>query len=80
MKKLILLVIVVAIIAALASLAHAQKAKWHGLTETEVREKLSAKFGNRLPEAKKAHVQDAIVNKMRARGALRDESTEVASA
>lgn len=79
MKKLILLIVVVAIIAALASLARAQKAKWYGLTEAEVREKLNAKFGNRLPEAKKDHVQDAIVNKMRARGALREESTEVAS-
>ena len=80
MKKLIVLVIVVAIIAALASLARAQKAKWYELTEAEVREKLSAKFGNHLPEAKKAHMQDAVVKKMRARGALRDESTEVASA
>ena len=72
MKKLILLIIVVALIGAIAKLAHAKKAEWSGLTESEVRDKLETKMGGRMPETKRAHVQDAIVNKMRARGALRD--------
>ena len=80
MKKLILLVIVVGIIAAVAKLAHAKKAEWHGLTESQVRVKLNTKLGDRLPEDKKSKVEDAIVNKMRARGALRDQDTGVATA
>ena len=78
MKKLILLVIVVAVLGAVAKLAQSKKADWYGLTETEVRQKLDAKMSDRMPDSKKAHMQDAIVNKMRSRGALRDEG--VASA
>ena len=73
MKKLIVLAIVVALIGAVAKLAQAKKAEWSGLTESEVRDKLETKMGGHMPETKRAHVQDAIVNKMRARGALRDE-------
>ena len=79
MKKLILLVIVVGIIGAVAKLAHAKKAEWHGLTETEVWNKLNAKMSDRLPENKKSKVQDAIVNKMRARGVLSDQGSEAAT-
>lgn len=80
MKKLIMLAIVIAVVGAIAKLAHDKKAEWYGLTEVEVRDKLDAKMSDRMPDAKKAQVQDAIVNKMRARGALRDEGTEVVSA
>ena len=80
MKKLILLIVIVAIIGTVAKLAHAKKAEWYGLTESEVRDKLDTKISDRLPQAKKVHMQDAIVKKMRARGALRDEDTEVISA
>lgn len=73
MKKLIMLLIAVAVIGAIAKLVQEKKAEWSGLTETEVRSKLDAKMKGHMPEDKKAHVQDAIVNKMRSRGVLRDE-------
>ncbi len=73
MKKLIMLIVVAAVIGAIAKLVQEKKAEWYGLTESEVRSKLDAKMKDRMPADKKAHVQDAIINKMRSRGVLRDE-------
>ena len=47
-----------------------QRAEWHGLTESEARSKLDAKFPDRVPADKRALIADKVVAKMRARGAI----------
>ena len=50
-----------------------QNAEWRGLTETEVRAKLDARFPDRVPDEKRAVIADTVVAKMRAKGKLRSE-------
>lgn len=80
MKKLVKLALLVGAIAVAAKLAGAKKAAWHGLTESEVREKLESRLPKRVPDEKRAAVADKVVSKMRERGALRDEGEPSAPA
>ena len=73
MKKLVKLALLVGAIAVAAKLVAAKKAAWHGLTESEVRDKLESRLPKRVPDEKRAAVADKVVSKMRERGALRDE-------
>ncbi len=78
--KLVKLALVVGAIAVVAKLVAAKKAAWHGLTESEVRDKLESRLPKRVPEGKRAAVADKVVSKMRERGALRDEEEPSAPA
>ncbi|MCH8900406.1 MAG: hypothetical protein IH942_07965 [Acidobacteria bacterium] len=73
MKKLVMLALIVGAIAVLAKLVAAEKARWQGLTESEVRDKLESRLPKRVPGEKRAEIADKVVSKMRERGALRDE-------
>ncbi len=80
MKKLVKLALLVGAIWVAAKLVAAKKATWHGLTETEVREKLESRLPKRVPDEKRAAVADKVVSKMRERGAFRDEEDPSAPA
>ena len=73
MKKILKFVLIVGGITAVAKLVSAKKAEWHGLSEAEAREKLATRLPDRIPEKKREAVADAVVSKMRDRGALREE-------
>lgn len=79
-KKFLKLALVVAVIAAVAKLIVAEKAKWEGLTESEVREKLDARLPARMPDEKRAAVADKVVSKMQERGDLRADDEAPAPA
>jgi len=57
-----------------------EKAKWEGLTESEVREKLDARLPARMPDEKRAAVADKVVSKMQERGDLRADDEAPAPA
>ncbi len=73
MKKLMKLALIIGAIAVLAKLVAAQMAKWHGLTESEVRDKLESRLPRWVPGEKRAEIADKVVSGMRERGALGDE-------
>ena len=73
MKKLVKLALIIGAIAGLAKLVAAQMAKWQGLTESEVRDKLESRLPKRIPDEKRAEIADKIVTGMREQGALGDE-------
>jgi hypothetical protein len=50
-----------------------QREEWHGLTETDARERLDQRLPTRMPEDRRAAVTDKIVERMRDRGVLADE-------
>ena len=77
MKKVLMLALLVGGIAAVAKLLGAKKAEWAGLTESEVRAKLDARLPDRMPPEKQAKVTDKVVEKLRSRGVLVEESGEV---
>lgn len=74
MKKLLKLGIVAAMAAGVVKLVAAQKAEWQGLTEPEVRGKLHAKLGDKMPAAKVDEIGDKVVDGMRRRGVLGEEA------
>ena len=73
MKKLVMLALIVGAIAVVAKLVAAQMAKWQGLTESEVRDKLESRLPKWVPGEKRAEIADKVVSGMRERGALGDE-------
>ncbi len=73
MKKLIKLALIVGVVAFAAKLVAAKKSEWHGLTESEVRDKLDSRLPGKVPDAKRAVIADKVVSKMRERGVLREE-------
>ena len=73
MKKLVMLALIVGAIAVVAKLVAAQMAKWQGLTESEVRDKLESRLAKWVPGEKRAEIADKVVSGMRERGALGDE-------
>ncbi|MBT8211687.1 MAG: hypothetical protein KJN71_00945 [Acidimicrobiia bacterium] len=50
------------------------KKEWTGLTETELRTKLSDKIGDKVPDDKLEEISNKVVDKMRDTGRLADES------
>jgi len=81
-KKLLKLAVIVGGIAAVAKVVTANKAKWQGLTEPQVRQKLDSRLPDRMPDDKRAAIADKVVSKMRERGLLggQDEATAPAPA
>ncbi len=76
MKKLVMLGLIVGAIVVLAKIVAANKAKWQGLTESEIRDKLERRLPKRMPGEKRAAVADKVVSKMRETGALLEEEEE----
>jgi len=72
-KKLVKLGLIVGAIVVIAKIVAAKKAKWEGLTESEIRDKLETGLPKRMPGEKRAAVADKVVSKMREKGALREE-------
>ena len=73
MKKLVKFALIVGAIAFLAKLVAAQKAKWQGLTESEVRDKIESGLPKQVPSEKRAEIADKVVSGMREGGVLADE-------
>lgn len=73
MKKLLKLVVLAGGAAMAAKMLGAKKAEWAGLTEPELRTKLDAKLGDRVPADKMQDIGDKIVEKMRDKGMLEEE-------
>ena len=73
MKKLVKLALIVGAIAFLVKLVAAQKAKWEGLTESELRDKLDSRLPKWIPGEKRAEIADEVVSGMRERDVLGDE-------
>jgi len=73
MKKLFKLALFGAIVAAVVKTVAAKKAEWQGLTESQVREKLTSKLGDKMPGEKVEELGDKIVGAMRERGVLSEE-------
>ncbi len=80
MKKLVKLGLIVGVIVVLAKIVTAKKAKWEGLTESEMRDKLETRLPKRMPGEKRAAVVDKLVSKMREKGALLEEEEPSESA
>ena len=70
MKKLFKLLVVAGIAAGVVKLMGAQKAQWHGLTETEARAKLDAKLPAKVEGEKRTEVTDKIIGAMKDKGVL----------
>lgn len=77
MKKLIKLGILVGGIAFAAKMVSAKKSEWEGLTEPEVRAKLESKLPDKVPSDKRDAVADKVVSKMREKGVLREDGSQV---
>ena len=73
MKKLVKLALIVGAIAFLVKLVAGQKAKWEGLTESEVRDKLDSRLPKWIPGEKRAEIADEVVSGMRDKDVLADE-------
>ena len=80
MKKLVKLGLIVGVIVVLAKIVKAKKAKWEGLTESEIRDKLETRLPKRMRGEKRAAVVDKLVSKMREKGALLEEEEPSESA
>jgi hypothetical protein len=76
MKKLFKLGLFAAIVAAIYKTVAAKKEEWSGLSETQVRDKLSDKLSDRMPADKLEKVQDKVVGAMRDMGKLGEEPVE----
>jgi hypothetical protein len=79
-KKLVKFALIVGAIVFLAKLVAAQKAKWEGLTESEVRDKIESRLPKQVPSDKRAEIADKVVSGMREGGVLGDEDERSASA
>ncbi len=80
MKKLLKLGLIAGAIVVLAKIVTAKKAKWEGLTESEIRDKLETRLPKRMPGEKRAAVVDKLVSKMREKGALLEEEPSESAA
>ncbi len=73
MKRLFKLAIVGGLIYGAVRFAQSQKAKWEGLTETELRAKLDQKLSPRMPEEAVSQITENVVQQMKAMGKLQTE-------
>jgi hypothetical protein len=80
MKKLLRLAVLGGVVFGITKLMQAKKAEWQGLSEPEVRAKLDAKLSSRVPAEKLGAIQDGVVEKMRSRGMLAEETEAAAEA
>jgi hypothetical protein len=72
MKRLLLIAAVIGLVALAVKKGSQRREEWHGLTETDARERLDQRLPNRMPEERRAAVTDKIVERMRDRGVLVD--------
>ena len=77
MKKLVLIVILIGVIAAIAQKMKLDREQWQGLTEDELRNRLEQRFPSAMPEEKREAVTNKVVDKMRGRGMLADDESEI---
>lgn len=71
MKRLILLIVVVVLVGACLKKAKSDReSEWHGLTESEARDKLDAKLPGHIPADKRSAISDKVVGAMRDRGVI----------
>ena len=74
MKRLFKFGLLAALVAGAVKLVSTLKADWQGLTESEIRTKLHAKLGEKVPGDKVDEMADKIVEGMRKRGVLGEEA------
>lgn len=74
MRKLFKFGLFAALVAGVVKLVSTQKAKWQGLTEPEIRAKLHSKLDAKMPSEKVDEIGDKIVQTMRQRGILGEET------
>lgn len=70
MKRLVKFALLVGAITAAARLIVAKKVEWEGLTEDQIRARISERVPDRVPAEKVQAMTDKVVAKMRARGML----------
>ncbi len=74
MKRLLLAAVVLGLVAlAMKKKCSQQREQWHGLSETDVREKLDQRLPSRIPDDRRVAMTDRIVGQMRDRGVIVDE-------
>ena len=78
MKKLFGFGLIVALVAGVTKMVSTQKAEWQGLTEAEVRDKLHTKLDTKMPPDKVDQIGDKVVEKMRQRAVLGEETPDEA--
>ena len=77
MKRVLLVAAIIGVVVLLAKRQAAQRAEWHGLTETQVREKLDDRLPGAMPDEARAVVAEKIVEKMRTRGVIVDDNPDI---
>jgi hypothetical protein len=79
MKKVLIIAAVIGLVALIAKKSSSRREEWHGLTESQVRDKLSERLPNRIPEERREVVTDKIVGRMRDRGAIAEDDADLTS-
>ena len=75
MRKLFKFAVFAALATGVVKAVSAQKAKWMGLTEPQIRDKLHTKLDDKMPSEKVDEIGDKIVGEMSKRGLLGEEAT-----
>lgn len=78
MKRVFKIALLAGVVAAVVKLVSTKKAEWEGLTESDVRAKIDSRLPEKVPPNTRAALADKVVDKMRQRGALTDESATAA--
>ncbi len=76
MKRLLLAGVLIAAVAPAARKSPPQRHHWHGLSETDLREKLAQTRANRMPDERREVVTEKIIGRMRDRGVIIDVTDE----
>ncbi|MGI9605464.1 MAG: hypothetical protein ACR2P0_04935 [Acidimicrobiales bacterium] len=76
-KRLFIIALIGIVIASIVKKAQTDRSQWEGLTEQEVRDRLSERIPGRVPEEKRDLIADKVVGKMRDKGALVDDDADV---
>lgn len=79
MKKVLIIAAVIGLVALIAKKSSSRREEWHGLTESQVRDKLSERLPTRIPEERREVVTDKIVGRMRDRGAIAEDDADLTS-
>jgi hypothetical protein len=74
MKRLLFVAMIIGALTLIAKKASQQREEWHDISEADARSKLDQRLPSRMPEEKKAEVTDKIVDKMRERGVIIDDT------
>jgi len=74
MKRLLLAAVVLGLAALAMKKCSKQRDQWHGLSETDARERLDHRLPSRIPDERRAAMTDKIIGRMRDRGAIVDDT------